>query len=723
MPKWAVISFSTLSDSFSLFQLLSLYENIPKSYRIIILYVRELMKPNSLVYLLFFPFFFPFLLTAQLGNVDSLIQTLDDLPADERKVLLYDSIANYYLIHQLDSTPIFARKGLALAEEIAYDKGRIESYNILGNYHERQTRYDSALVYYDKALKICRATNSISGLAIVLNNLAIVYTRQGRYQEAMSLYFEALDAEEKQGNEKGVAETYNNIGVVYYYLQDMDKTIEYLQKSLEIEERLGDKSILLKGYNNIGALYDYQKDFDKALVYFQKSYALAKEIDDKAELSISLNNIALVHYEKQDFETAALFQAKALALKKDLGDYRGAAYSYHSFASLEQARGNIAKAEEFYLKSLEIAAANQLVRVQSETYKNLSVLFQDKGNYEKALTYLQQHLSLRDSVLSKERTRAITEMETKYRTKQKENKILAQRAEIAEQKWSIAQERRQALFIGAVAIVLLLLALLLITRQRASNKQLKQAQALQAANAKIELQAHLEAQRLSVSRDLHDNIASQLTFIISSLDNLKYQFKLQEEALLKKLSQISNFTKNTTYELRDTIWAMNKGFIRFEDMQERMQSYIQKAQELTTGIAFDFEIAGAIESDTSFSAIKGMNIYRILQEAIHNALKYAAPNRIAILVEKNGADFVLHIQDDGKGFDPSRIEAGNGLYNMQKRAQNIQAQFDLQTAPGEGCHIRLRFASHQELSKAAWLSDSSILALNYYAPYCSYCRW
>ena len=76
--------------------------------------------------------------------------------------------------------------------------------------------------------------------------------------------------------------------------------------------------------------------------------------------------------------------------------------------------------------------------------------------------------------------------------------------------------------------------------------------------AKIETQNKLQEQRLRISRDLHDNIGAQLTFIISSIDNLKFGFTDISEKLGSKLSNISSFTQQTIYELRDTIWAMNK---------------------------------------------------------------------------------------------------------------------------------------------------------------------
>ena len=91
----------------------------------------------------------------------------------------------------------------------------------------------------------------------------------------------------------------------------------------------------------------------------------------------------------------------------------------------------------------------------------------------------------------------------------------------------------------------------------------------------IELQNKLHEQRLAISRDLHDNIGAQLTFIISSVDSLKYAFADGNPKLEDKLNNISSFTKETIYELRDTIWAMNKEEITIEDLKTRISNFIE----------------------------------------------------------------------------------------------------------------------------------------------------
>src|SRR5690606_7568364 len=133
----------------------------------------------------------------------------------------------------------------------------------------------------------------------------------------------------------------------------------------------------------------------------------------------------------------------------------------------------------------------------------------------------------------------------------------------------------------------------------------------------------LQEQRLTISRDLHDNIGAQLTFIISSIENLQYGFKITNEKLTNKLTNISSFTKETIYELRDTIWAMNKDKISLEDLQIRTTNFIEKAAIASEGMELKFDVDPELNKDTTFTSVQGMNIYRIIQEAINNALKYA----------------------------------------------------------------------------------------------------
>lgn len=623
-------------------------------------------------------------------NLDSLNQVLNQSPEDTSKVLLYRALTSHYINNSEDTAIVFAEKGMALARKLNYTKGLIECLNEAGNFYERKTNYEKAIELYQEAIDSCKATNYQEGIAILINNIAIIALRKGDYQKAIEQYFEALKVEEKLGNQKGIAESYNNIGIVYYYQRDLDKTLEYFEKAIAIDEALGDSDVLKKGYNNIGALYNYQKKYTKAIEFYRRAYQLSLALNDRQEQAANLNNIAVAFHGMQQQDSALYYHEKSIQINRALENYRGLAYGHHTFAAIHKDRGDYETAEAFYLKSLEVSKKHELNEVKSENYKALAALYEAKKAFEKANEYLYLHLSTKDSLFNEERTQAIAEMESKYQNEKKAKEILEQQAKIDNQQLEIKQKNLQLISFAAVGIILFLLAILLVNYQRQKNKRLQQESELRAAKAKIETQEKLQDQRMRISRDLHDNIGAQLTFIISSIDNLKYGFQLNNERLVNKLKSISQFTSSTIRELRDTIWAMNKGSISFEDLQQRIQAFLSSAQEASHQTNFRFHLDERLEQDAAFSAVKGMAIYRIIQEAVNNALKHAQAQKIEVSVQKNTAGITFMIQDNGTGFDPETANKSHGLYNMQKRAKEINGSLEFQSQAGKGTQIQLQ---------------------------------
>jgi signal transduction histidine kinase len=236
--------------------------------------------------------------------------------------------------------------------------------------------------------------------------------------------------------------------------------------------------------------------------------------------------------------------------------------------------------------------------------------------------------------------------------------------------------------------------MLIVRALRLRNKQQKQEFELKTAIATIDTQNKLQEQRLSISRDLHDNIGAQLTFVISSIDTLKYAFKITDEKINQKLNSISTFTKETITELRDTIWAMNHSKIDLEEIQSRIANFVEKAKLAKENVDFEFVKDEGVPN-SQFTSLQGMNIYRIIQEAVNNALKYADASRIEIHVSGNTESIHFTIQDNGKGFDQTIVDLGNGLKNMKKRADDIQAEFEVHSEKGIETKIKLSILTKQ----------------------------
>ena len=623
-------------------------------------------------------------------KIDSLLVELTKNTRDTSRVRVLELVTSHYNVTALDSAKAFGVEGVELADQLNDISGRWRMRNVLGTFYERNTQYDSAMVQYDAALRIIDSLNSTRGYAIVLNNKATVLIQLSQYEEALELMFRALEAEEELGNKKGIAQAYNNIGVVYYYTQNFDKTTEYLTKALEMQEEIGEFDGLIQGYNNIGAIQDYQQKYEDAIVSYEKARSFSEKIGDLKQQAIQWSNIALAQVKLDRLQDAEASILTSLDLREQAKDRRGLVQSQITFGRVLQAQQRNTLAKEYFQKGLKAAEEFKLLLLQREALAGLAELESAKGNYKQANDYLTAIITVKDSITNQDAANAMAEMETKYQTQKKENEILEQRAQLAEAE--LVNRRRTALFVGSLGLAILfgLIGYLVYKQQKLKNRQLQKEAELKTALARIETQNRLQEQRLRISRDLHDNIGAQLTFIISSLDNLKYGFKDMGEKLQGRLSGISGFTSQTIYELRDTIWAMNRESINLEDLKARIINFMDQAKASTQGIKFNFAIDDSIDLDHKFSSVAGMNLYRIIQEAVNNSLKYAEPNQIDLNISRSEAGISIQIKDDGKGFDEATIEAGNGLSNMRKRARELEGDLELDSSPGKGTTVHLQ---------------------------------
>lgn len=506
--------------------------------------------------------------------------------------------------------------------------------------------YEESLKNYLEALKIYEATNDLKEQGIVNNNIGMIYSALAMYEKAKTYQNKALSVYKKLNYKKGLSEVYNNIAIALANQDSLQKSLLYFKFSLKIEEELKDKKGIAESINNVGGVYHYLGKTDSALYYYKKSAEIERSIQNFSGVASSYNNIAQLMLE----------EGKPLLAKS----YIDSSYAYSKKS----------KVAESLLESIQ----------------NYAYYFETINDFKNANLYNKKYFTMSDSIMKSSNLKTLHELEVKYQTAKKDTEIAQNRAELAENELKIKQ--KNTIIFGSLgfAFVLGLLGYLLYNQQKIKNNQLVKESELKEALVKIETQNKLQEQRLQISRDLHDNIGSQLTFIISSIDNLKY-FDVAKEKLVSKFDNISGFTKNTITELRDTIWAMNKNAISVEDLQIRITNFIDNAQLATHGISFDFSIEESVNASHEFSSIEGMNIYRIIQEAVNNAVKYANASQIKILLKQENNKMIFSITDNGIGFSESEIELGNGLNNMKKRALELNADLKIISEKEKGTII------------------------------------
>jgi two-component system, NarL family, sensor kinase len=187
----------------------------------------------------------------------------------------------------------------------------------------------------------------------------------------------------------------------------------------------------------------------------------------------------------------------------------------------------------------------------------------------------------------------------------------------------------------------------------------------------------LEKERRRIATDLHDELGPILSAVRIQINHLsldKSADKKIVEFANKHIDDILAKTREISYNLLPNT-LVRKGLVK------AVQEYISKLRE-THKLSIDF-IGADIELPTETS----INIYRIIQEIIHNTIKHADAVKLIITLQKNGNKLVLMTSDDGAGFDyEKRVESseGLGLISLQSRAEVLNAKFNFRSIPGYG---------------------------------------
>lgn len=584
---------------------------------------------------------------------------------------------------------LYAQEALRTSQELKNDSLISVCYNSIALNYENRSKLDSALFYHKKALAIRVKLKDQIGTADSFNNTGICLDQQGKFQEALENYFKALKIYERKKDSEKIAMTYVNIGIVYKTQKEYEKSLDYYKKANAIYARNKSEFGFAATSGNIGSVLIDFKKFRESIRYSELAKEGYQKLGYERYVGYPISNIAIAYDSLKEYSKAEEFYLQSINLhKKFQNDYEigniSNAYS-RSLNKQSKFKESIRISEE----ALGYIKKAKLVPLEVNALKNLANAYAGVGNYLKAYELSNAYSKGRDVLFEEEKTKAVFELETQYETEKKEREILIQRTQIAENELKI--ERKNLMIMAFVFLLLLsiLMGWQFFNRQKLKNLQLQKENELKDALLKIETQNKLQEQRLRISRDLHDNIGAQLTFIISSIDNLKYGFRIEDEKLQNRLTGISEFTKETIYELRDTIWAMNMNQITFEDLKSRISNFIDNAKISSIGIDFRFAYSNDNLNKKSFTSVEGMNLYRIIQEVVNNAIKHSGASKIAVTIDGNEDKLAIEVTDNGKGFDLETTNDGNGLNNIRKRAKEIGGEIELKSKPGEGTVMKL----------------------------------
>jgi signal transduction histidine kinase/ligand-binding sensor domain-containing protein len=195
-----------------------------------------------------------------------------------------------------------------------------------------------------------------------------------------------------------------------------------------------------------------------------------------------------------------------------------------------------------------------------------------------------------------------------------------------------------------------------------------------------------ERLRSKIARDLHDEMGSTLTSI-----NIMSKVAMQQEngnPVNQHLEKIKDNSSRMMESMSDMVWAINPANDTFEMVALRMKEFAAELLE-PVSINYFFREEGEIDK-TVLNAEQRKDIYLVFKEALNNAVKYSIATEIDIVLKRENGFVLMRVTDNGNGFDVSKTYSGNGLKNMQVRAEQIGAELNIVSIPGTGTTVSLQ---------------------------------
>jgi signal transduction histidine kinase len=193
-----------------------------------------------------------------------------------------------------------------------------------------------------------------------------------------------------------------------------------------------------------------------------------------------------------------------------------------------------------------------------------------------------------------------------------------------------------------------------------------------------------EEERREIGKELHDNVNQVLTTTKLYLDLSLSSPELKDD-LIKKSTKNIIYVINEIRQLSRSLMDPSIGDLGLIDSINDLVENINITRKLHVSLSADPELENLVDESQK------LMIFRILQEAMNNTIKYAQATAVQLSLRNKKGIVELIISDDGIGFNPQTVKKGAGLKNIQNRVYLTGGKLQIDTAAGKGCNIIIHF--------------------------------
>ncbi|MEP2936677.1 MAG: sensor histidine kinase [Gilvibacter sp.] len=604
------------------------------------------------------------------------------LGEDSLKARSLSTIAYRYLkLNDYASFKRINQEAYTLARKVKDSFTMGDTYWNYANFFKSQHVYDSAYYYYYNANVFFEAAEKPFLSAKMLYGMSFIKGRFRDYYGSEQLIVQAIDKYKSLGKNKSLYASYDHLSTLNLDIKNYDKALEYHKEAQRYRSQIEGKGDTFKegALNNLGLIYSAKGDYQRAISEFSEALK-SKDLEQRNALLFArlLDNKSYAHLLSGDTLGVNKGLNEALSIRHSLGNKSGISVNTLHLAQYYKIAKDTKAAIDYALLAKRYANEIKNNRDYLTSLQLLSHL--DTANSKQ---YLDTYIAFNDSLIDSERS-----IQNKF------TRIAYETGEYIEANKKLSRDKNNILFIG-LAILTIMSLLYYANMQRVQNQKLEMQTARQKANERIYLltlkqQAKMEEGRIRernrISEELHDGILGKLFGTRVGLGFLEVsgeqQTMVQRKAFLNELQEIEKEVRTISHDLKNNVVSSEISFINLINKMLKANSQIGNYR-------YEVNVGDHISWDKIDQLYK-VNIYRIIQEALQNTIKYAQATKVIIEFAIVNRFLVVTIADNGVGFNKKKNKKGIGLKNMQSRVTNLNGTFSIQSSKESGTKITLR---------------------------------
>jgi signal transduction histidine kinase len=415
-------------------------------------------------------------------------------------------------------------------------------------------------------------------------------------------------------------------------------------------------------YNDLAQIKVQIKQLDSAYYYNKKSYVFSKKFNSTrctANVERTFGELFLKQNKK---DSADFYFKKSIETSLNSSIYDTAVLGYGNL--MQSNAGQSQKVNYYFKKGEEIIAKHDVNPSFQKLFYEQSLAAFQKINDKELLLSMQEKLLYFEKNTNKKGNLYIQNLTDEYINF--ENKLLKSKInELDKQKNINILQLLATIFFGFILVLIIIII-------RRKNK----------------LQKLILDQKNEISKDLHDDLGSELSSILINTNLLKNYDPTDKQKIL--IDKISNTSSEISQRLNAFIWSLNTDNNNVQNFSEYVKQYAYKFLD-GTGITFLFSDDIERISTKILNGNSRKNLFLSIKEALNNIVKHAGATKAIITISSiDKKKLLITIQDNGKGMQGTN-KFGNGIVNIKKRIANLKGSVKMESKNGLKISIKIPF--------------------------------